>query len=382
MTTATNQIEKSSINLMAIIAELGPKFASTAAEHDSDGTFVAENYQAMREHKLFSAAIPVEFGGAGATHAEICQILHELGKYDGATALSFSMHSHLLATLNFRVRNNMAPSSEPALRRIAAEELVLVSTGGSDWLDGSGQLTKVDDGYRMTGRKIFGSGSPAGDLLLTTGIYQDPENGPTVLHFAVNMHDEGVTVLGDWDTMGMRGTGSNSVQINDVFVPEAGISLSRPKGVWHRFFDVISPLALSMIMSVYLGIAESARDIALEQAKKKRDDTMVQDQVGAMDNELLIAQTSVAEMVRIADEYNPPTVEQSNLIARYKTIATNAVIGTVEKALAAAGGQGYFRGLGLEQRFRDIQAAQFHPIQERRQHRFSGRIALGMEPVE
>ena len=368
-------------DLSAIIAELGSEFAGRAAVHDAEGSFVAENYQAMRERKLFSAAIPVEFGGGGATHAEMCQVLRELARYDGATALSFSMHSHLLATLCYRVRHNMMPSSEPALRKIAAEELVLVSTGGSDWLDGSGVLTKVEDGYRLTGRKVFGSGSPGGDLLLTMGVYQDPESGPNVMHFAVNMHDAGVTVLEDWDTLGMRGTGSNSIMIDDVFVPEAGISLTRPQGSWHRFFDIIAPLAFSLIMSVYVGIAESARDIAVEQARKKREDTIVQDQVGAMDNELLIAQCSVAEMIRLASEDNPPTVEQSNLVSRHKTIATNAVIRTVEKALAVAGGQAYFRGLGLERRFRDIQAARYHPIQEPKQHRFSGRIALGLDPI-
>ena len=58
-----------------------------------------------------------------------------------------------------------------------------------------------------------------------------------------------------------------------------------------------------------------------------------------------------------------------------KTNATNAAIRTVEKSLAVAGGQAYFRGLGLERRFRDIQTARYHPIQEPRQHRFSGRIA-------
>ena len=113
-----------------------------------------------------------------------------MAHYDGATALSFAMHSHLLATLNFRVRNNMMPSSEPALRKIAAENLVLVSSGGSDWLEGSGELTKVEDGYRFSARKVFGSGSTAGDLLLTTGVYNDPETGPSVLHFAVNLHDK------------------------------------------------------------------------------------------------------------------------------------------------------------------------------------------------
>ena len=369
-------------SLMEIIAELGPKFAARAAEYDAEGTFVAENFEEMRERRLFSAAIPTEFGGGGVSHAEMCEALRELAHYDSATALSFAMHSHLLATLNFRVRNNMMPSSEPALRKIAAENLVLVSSGGSDWLEGSGELTKVEDGYRFNARKVFGSGSPAGDLLLTTGVYNDPESGPSVLHFAVNLHDEGVTVLNDWDTLGMRGTGSNSIKIEDVFIPEAGVSLSRPQGVWHKFFDVISPIAWSLVMSVYLGVAESARDIAFERATSKKDDTTIQEQVGAMGNELLIAQTAIAEIVRMAAADGPPNQEQSSLVYAHKTNGTNAAVGTVEKAMAVAGGQGYFRGMGLERRFRDIQAAKYHPFQEPRQHRFSGRIALGLEPIE
>ena len=61
-------VESKGSKLSAIIAELGPEFAARAAEHDAEGSFVAENYQAMRERKLFSAAIPVEFGGGGASH--------------------------------------------------------------------------------------------------------------------------------------------------------------------------------------------------------------------------------------------------------------------------------------------------------------------------
>ena len=55
-------------DLMTIVAELGPKFAARAAKHDAEGTFVAENFQEMRDSKLFSAAIPTELGGGGATH--------------------------------------------------------------------------------------------------------------------------------------------------------------------------------------------------------------------------------------------------------------------------------------------------------------------------
>ena len=63
------------------------------------------------------------------------------------------------------------------LRRVASEDLILVSSGGSDWLAGSGTLEKVEGGFRMNGRKIFSSGVPAGDLLMTTGVYDDPDDG-------------------------------------------------------------------------------------------------------------------------------------------------------------------------------------------------------------
>ncbi len=114
---------------------------------------------------------------------------------------------------------------------------------------------------------------------------------------------------------------------------------------------------------------------------KKRDDTITQDQVGILDNELLVTQTAVAEMDRLACE-DSPSVEKSNLIARHKTIATNAAIRTVEQAMIVAGGQGYFKGMGLERRFRDVQACRYHPVQEPKQHCFSGRIALGLDPVD
>ena len=362
--------------------ELGPDFATRAASHDVEGTFVAENYEIMRQRKLFSAAVPSELGGGGASHEEMCQVLRELAHHDGSTALAFSMHSHLLATLKWRYQQGLTPSSEPVLRRIVEEELVLVSTGGSDWLDGSGVAVKEDGGYRVSGRKIFSSGCPGGNLLLTIAVYEDPDAGPTVLHLAVNLKGEGVTILNDWDTLGRRSTGSNSVMLENILVPDGGISLRRPQGQWHPFFDVVSPIAFSLIMSVYVGVAETARDIALAQALKKKDDPLVQELVGQMDTELLNAQSALENMVRIVEPDYHPSVENSDLLFRHKTIAVKAAIRTVEKAMMVAGGASYFRSSGIEKCFRDIQAARFHPLQEHRQHQFSGRIALGMDPVE
>jgi indole-3-acetate monooxygenase len=87
---------------IATARELGTGFASRAAHHDAEDSFVAENYELMRQRKLFSAAVPVELGGGGASHAEMGAVLRELAHHDGSTALAFSMHSHLLAALVWR----------------------------------------------------------------------------------------------------------------------------------------------------------------------------------------------------------------------------------------------------------------------------------------
>jgi alkylation response protein AidB-like acyl-CoA dehydrogenase len=380
--TLEGKVDKRDNQWTTIVQELGPDFASRATQHDAEDSFVAENYELMRQRKLFSAAVPAELGGGGASHAEICTLLRELGHYDGSTALAFSMHSHLLAALVWSHQHNLTPPAELVLRRIAAEELALVSTGGSDWLDGSGVAVKEGDGYRVSGRKVFSSGSPSGHLLLTSAVYDDPKDGPTVLHFAVNLKGEGVTILDDWRALGMRGTGSNSVILDGVYVPEAGVSLRRPQGKWHRFFDVIAPLALPLVMSVYVGVAEAARDIALSRAVRKKDEPTVQGLIGEMDTELLAAQNALQSMIELAATDYEPNLHNSNLTFRYKTLAVRGVIHTVEKAMEVVGGASYFRSLGLERCFRDVQGARFHPLQEQRQYMFSGRVALGLDPVE
>lgn len=366
---------------VSIARELGKDFASRTAQHDASDSFVAENYAAMRQRKLFSANVPAELGGGGASYAEICAVLRELARHDASTALSFSMHSHLLATLVWRHRHNATPPAEPVLRRIAAEELVLATSGGSDWVDGSGTAMKVDGSYKVSARKIFGSGSPSADLFLTMAIYDDPKDGPTVLHFATSMKGKEVAIQDDWRVMGMRGTGSNSIVIQDLFVPEASVTLRRPKGKWHLFFNVITPIALGLVISVYVGIAEHASEIAIAQAAKKRDDPVTQSAIGEMETELATAQALLQAMVDTASRDFQPSLEISDRILRYRTGAGRAAIRTVDKAIEAVGGSAYFRSMGLERCFRDVQGVRFHPLQERKQYLFTGRAALGLEPT-
>jgi alkylation response protein AidB-like acyl-CoA dehydrogenase len=373
MTTTTER----TIDWTAMVRGLGPEFAARAAEHDAADVFVADNYAALKERGVFSAGVPAELGGGGASHAELCALVRELAHHCSSTALAVSMHTHLVGALAYMWRaGNKGP--EPMLRRVASEGLVLISTGGSDWLPGSGKLEKVDGGFRMTGRKIFGSGGPAGQVLMTCGVYDDPTDGPTVINFPIPLTTPGVKVLDTWRVVGMRATGSNDIELDGVFIPEATTGVRRPAGKWHPFMHTVCLCALPIIYAVYLGVAEAARDAALEMASKKKHDPHLAYAVGEMENQLLTAQLVHASMVDLTATAKPGRATTSGMLAR-RTIVGKAALAAVDKAMEAAGGAAFFRASRLERLFRDIQAARYHPVTEKPQTRLTGRLALGLD---
>ena len=361
----------------ALARELGPRFAARAASHDATDSFVADNYRDLRERRVFSAGVPAELGGGGASHAELCAMVRELGQHCGSTALALAMHTHQVAIAAWRWRHDGAPV-EPLLRRVAAEEAILVTSGGSDWLAGSGHAEKVEGGYRVTGRKVFASGAPAGDLFMTMAVHDDPEGGPTVLHFAIPFDAPGLQVTDTWRALGMRGTGSHDIVLNGVFVPDAAIGIRRPAGRWGPVWHVVAMLALPPIYAVYVGIAEAARALALRQAAGRRLDAGTQELVGRMENELATARMALRQMIDAAAA-GRPGIETTNEVMIGRAVAGGAAIRTVEVAMEVAAGAGFYRDLGLERLFRDVQGARYHPVRGSAQLIYAGRVALGLD---
>src|SRR5262249_45575171 len=156
----------------------------------------------------------------------------------------------------------------------------------------------------------------------------------------------------------------------------------RPRGRFHPAWNTILTAAMPLIMSVYTGVAEAAAAIAERQASKRRGDPAVPYLLGELTNHLTTAQLALNDMVRLANDLNGEmSLAVSNAILVRKTIVAESVLTTVEKALEAAGGVGFYRKTGLERLLRDAHAAQFHPLSAKKQHRFSGRLALGLDPI-
>ncbi|RIK67582.1 hypothetical protein DCC62_24720 [candidate division KSB1 bacterium] len=197
------------------------------------------------------------------------------------------------------------------------------------------------------------------------------------MHFPVSFKSEGVKVLNNWSALGMRGTGSHSVKLEGVFVPESAITVRRPQGKFHPVWNVVLTVAMPLIMSVYVGIAQRASRIAINFAKEKNSKSYTPALVGAMHNELTTAELNLEDMVRITNNFDFKPVDQNghDILTR-KTNTANACIGVVTRAMEIVGGQGFYRSFGLERLFRDVQAAKYHPQQEKDQLQFTGEYIL------
>lgn len=368
------------LDLQALVQVIGPRFAEGAAERDRNDAFVAGHYEVLKEHKVFSALVPAELGGGGVRHSAMCAFLRRLAHDCPSTALALSMHQHLVAAAAYHHRNGRP--GKALLERVAASETVLVSTGANDWMDSSGAVERADGGYRVSARKPFCSGSPKGDLLVTSAPFEDPGEGWQVLHFAVPFAAQGVSLADDWRALGMRASGSRTVILDRVFVPGDAIALRRPRGRFHPAWNVILTVAMPLIMSAYVGAAEAAAEIAQARAGKRPGDPTVPYLIGELTNALTIAQLALGDLVRLANDLDfAASLDLTSAVLVRKTIVAEHVLAAAEKALETAGGAGFYRDAGLERFLRDAHGAQFHPLSTKRQCRFTGRVALGLDPI-
>ncbi|MBL8642563.1 MAG: acyl-CoA/acyl-ACP dehydrogenase [Rhodospirillaceae bacterium] len=347
-----------------------------AAARDED-VFVAENFALLKDANLTAAGAPRELGGGGASPDELSEMLRTIGYHCGSTALAFSMHTHQVAIPAWRWKHQNVAAVEPLLKRVVQERLILSSSGGSDWIAGSGKAERVDGGYRITARKVFSSGAPVSDLLMTSAVLEELGQAPVVLHFGLPMTSPQVKIAETWRTLGMRGTGSHDVVIEGHVVPEAAVSARRPAGEWHPLFHIIATIAFPLIYSVYVGVAERARDIALDLAKRKPASRHTLGTAGRMETELNGARLALNFMLA-AVRLNTPSAATVNQVMMGRQLVERHAIAAVELAMELAGGAGFYRAVRLEQRFRDIQAARYHPLQAGPQAEFAGAVALGL----
>ncbi len=176
----------------------------------------------------------------------------------------------------------------------------------------------------------------------------------------------------------MRATGSNDIVLDEVFVPDSAVGIRRTPGVWSPPFHTIDTIALPLVYSVYVGVAERARDLALREASKKRQGPDRPALVGEMDNELTTARLALRHMIDVAAT-DTIGAETTNAVLVGRTLAGRAAIGRWSRRWRSSAAPRSIRALGLERLFRDVQGARYHQVREPAQVLYAGRLALGLD---
>lgn len=366
--------------LSDIVKGAAPTLAANAASHDRDGTFVTESYAALKSAGFFTAGVPRELGGLGASLRELAMAHHDLSRSCGSTSLASAMHTHTVATLAWRHRRG-APVEKP-LQRVVQEGLIFVSTGGSDHVRPSAVARKVDGGYSISGRKIFASQSPVGTVMATWAVTEDEPR--EILGLSIPLSAPGVEVLDTWDTHGMRGTGSHDILLHEVFVADAAVGARRP-------YDRIDPLirialinGLTIITGVYLGLVQAARDETVRAltAGSRAADPAVQRLAGQVEYEYAAARLAFEGSLATLGDDPESTFENFLAVQHAKRAVAEHGARAIEAAMAAVGGQSFYRSSPLERIARDFRGINHHPLTPEATLFYAGRVALGGDPEQ
>lgn len=337
---------------------------------------------------LHLLCLPREAGGLGAGMPAAVDVLSAIGAASGAAGLGLAMHTHVVGAL--ADSDGWPPALRQWLEDLVVSEGALLNSAATE--EGSGSpargglpatvAVESDGGYRLTGEKTWTTWLPALRAALVTAALRpagspDADGAPEgsaqpvdVGTFVVDLTAPGVDRRAGFDALGMRGSASGRLRLDDVFVPsDRLVALRRPGRPDPRG---VAPAAwfAAAVGAVYLGVGEGARRDVVRWAVDRRPgdgSTAVADlptiavRLGRIDAALRAARIVLEDAARRWDAAGPadrPALLSDLSLA--KLVATNAAVTATDEALRIAGGPGFLAGR-LERAFRDARGGLINP---------------------
>lgn len=351
------------------------QFAARAAQWDREASFPFANYDDLREQGFLKLCVPTEFGGAGADFPTYMMVAAEIGRFCGATALTWNMHicstmwTGVLADgieMSAEQRTEHAARRQLHFARIVNEGKLYAQPFSEGTAAAAGRAPfgttarKVEGGWLINGRKIWASLSGAADyygVLCTEEIEgKDPDPRDT-LYISVPATAAGFSISGEWDPLGMRGTVSRNLAFKDVFVSDDEQLM--PRGIyfkgaqtWPAMFFTLSP--------TYLGVANAAYDFTVQYLRgevpgeppiKRRQFATKQITVAQMRIQLEAMKSLFTRAIAEAKP-NPSKDEKLRLYAAHHSVMEGAN-DIARLAIRTCGGQSMLKHLPLERLYRD-----------------------------
>ena len=379
-------------SLLDRVRAIEPVLRASADEGETVRRLPDAAFRAMRDQGLYNILRPQAFGGMETDPVTAYQVFEEVSRIESAAGwcLQLSSGAEMFGAWF---------SDEGAQESFGQPGAALAGSFGP-----VRKAVPVEGGYRVTGQSTFISGAHHATCIIGLAHIYDHdaaprllENGaPVALLTVCPLRD--VTIVDTWHTLGMRGTGSHDVLLQDLFVPDRRAAFFGPlqqpgsayRGPLYRMTLWITVSALS---TVPLGIARAALDDLLSLAGKApaytmktlRDRSIVQAALGEGEATLGAARAYLYEALREAWKW----VLAGNIIdmqrkMKLQMAATHAVVASakvVDLVHAAAGASGIREEQRFERHFRDIHTITQHAFVSAARYESAGQHFLGV-PIE
>lgn len=404
--------------VVAAAEALVETFAKRAQDADASNEVCRENFADLITSGVASAFVPQELGGFGleSIHDWVLTIV-TLARGDASTAIAINMHLGVSRGLALAYSDAQADLGSghartlrlaEQLRSLVSGEMLICATATEPGTDNLHPLTEAvregegdSAGWRINGRKIFVTLSPIATHLAMNLRVRDPGRDG-VASVMLPMDTPGLMPQNDWDALGMRASGSQSVLFQDVRVPLSAVHELGPWGQWSVPMLQNRTVANIPLVGAFLGIAEAAHDIAVAQlATRSRlgrpasEQPGVQHVVAEMALELAqsrailgVAATEVDEYFRRhAGQQRAATIEDAHrLMLDYqaaKWTVNRGAVAVVSQAMDLLGGSGYTNAHVLARLYRDVRAGPFmQPFAATELREYVGKVTLGHWPPD
>ncbi|WP_198029092.1 acyl-CoA dehydrogenase family protein [Actinoplanes sp. N902-109] len=363
---------------------LAVEFQAAGPRHDEQNSFPYELADRVRELRLPGLNVPKRYGGWGADIATTARCVELLAYGDPAIALAFNMHWGVIGFFRGMWSEEHQARFFPGVARDghlfdgAYSETRAGVIGLADT-----RAVPVTGGYRVTGRKSWGTLSSVADFHTFNATITDPDGTLPADHTVRTSREvllvcpagaEGVRIEKTWDALGMRATGTETVVFDDVFVPVGDLV---SKDFRPGLFANLEWQTLTFA-SIYLGLARRAHDETLAVLRTKRlgavaeaadvkvsDQELVRAGVGEMRVLIEAAADTVEATAARLNEHRDLPADPALRLGRLeipKVVATENAIRVVDTGIRLVGGAAYRRGHPLEKLYRDARSGPLHPL--------------------
>jgi alkylation response protein AidB-like acyl-CoA dehydrogenase len=349
-----------------------------ASRSDRDGAFPVEVFTGLREDGVLAATVPTELGGLGVSSLhDVCLALTTVAEADASTALALHMQLSRGLTLTHEWRHGddgARALAERLLRGMGSREAVVCTTVKD--AGGGRVVTRLrpaaDGGWVLSGRKTLASLAPiATDFVVSARV---ESAGVTRSAAAVlSRKTPGLTVLDNWDGLGMRASGSVDILLEDCPIAAGNVFLRGPVG--ERDDAALAGQTVSSItmLGIYVGAAQAARDhVVAELTKRGRAPAAgTRTLLAEIEARLYALRTTVAGTLSVADrltyEFDGEPAERGQRMMfdfqRAKLMVNRLAPEIVSACLTVIGGASYAWSHPLARCYRDVKAGAFmHPF--------------------